>query len=254
MKKIIAIGGGEIGRPGFPVETTVIDKEIIKLTAKKNPKLLFIPTASSDSDGYIKTVEKHFGQKLKCKIDILYLIKEQLSKREIKEKILKSDIIYVGGGNTLKMMKIWKKIGIDQILIKAYEKGIVMSGLSAGSICWFKYGNSDSKKFSDPEAGLLKVKGLGIINALHCPHYNVESYREPNLKKMMKNTPGVAIAIDNCCALEIIDDKYRIIDSKSTANAYKVYWKTGKYHKEVIKKEKIFKPLREILAKYSKKV
>ncbi|MEK7097966.1 MAG: Type 1 glutamine amidotransferase-like domain-containing protein [Patescibacteria group bacterium] len=247
--KIIAIGGGEIGRPGFLVETTAIDKEIIKLSGKSNPKLLFIPTASSDSEGYVKTIEKHFGQKLKCKIDVLYLIKENLSKKEIEDKIYKSDIVYVGGGNTLKMMKIWKKTGVDQMLIKAYEKGIVMSGLSAGSICWFKYGNSDSKKFTDPNADLIRVKGLGIINALHCPHYNVEAYREPDLKKMMKKTPGIAIAMDNCCAFEIIDDEYRIITSKSTANAYKVYWKANKYYKEVIKKEKKFKLLKELLTK-----
>lgn len=248
-KKIITIGGGEIGRPGFPVETTTIDKEIIKLTGKINPKLLFIPTASSDSEGYYKTVEKHFGKKLKCKVDVLYLLKEKLSKKEIEDKILKSDIIYVGGGNTLKMMKVWKKTEVDKLLIEAYKKGIIMSGLSAGSICWFKYGNSDSKKFTDPNADLIRVKGLGIINALHCPHYNIEAYREPDLKKMMKKTAGVAIAMDNCCALEVIDDEYRVITSKSTANAYKVYWKAGKYYKDIVKKEKKFKPLKELLAK-----
>lgn len=249
MKKIIAIGGGEIGRPGFPVETTAIDKKIIKLTGKKNPKLLFIPTASLDSEGYYKTVEKHFGKKLGCKVDVLYLIKEKLSKKEIEDKIFKSDIVYVGGGNTSKMMKIWKKIGVDKMLIKAYEKGIIMSGVSAGSICWFKHGNSDSKKFTDPNADLIKVKGLGLINALHCPHYNIEAYREPDLKKMMQKTSGIAIAMDNCCALEIIDDRYRIITSKSTTNAYRVYWRAGEYYKEIIKKEKKLKPLKELLVK-----
>jgi len=64
--KIVAIGGGEIGRPGFPVETTKIDKEIIALTGKKNPRLLFIPTASSDSESYYEVVKKHFGKRLGC--------------------------------------------------------------------------------------------------------------------------------------------------------------------------------------------
>lgn len=249
MKKIIAIGGGEIGSPGYPVETTPIDKEIIKLTGKKNPKLLFIPTASSDSKDYVRTIEKHFGKRLGCKIDILYLLKNELSKKEIGDKILKSDIIYVGGGNTLKMMRIWRKTGVDKILIKAYRKGVVMSGLSAGSICWFKYGNSDSRKFTNPNANLIKVKGLGLINALHCPHYDLETYRKADLKKMMRKTPGVAIAIDNCCALEIIDDKYRIIASKKTANAYKIYWKANKYYKELVQKENDLKPLRSLLSK-----
>lgn len=249
IKKIIAIGGGEIGRPGFPVETIVIDKEIIKLTGKKNPKLLFIPTASIDSEGYYKIVEKHFGKRLGCKIDVLYLVKNILTKKEIGDKILKSDIIYVGGGNTLKMMQIWRKLGVDKILIKAYQKGVVMSGVSAGSICWFKYGNSDSRKFVNSNAGLIKVTGLGLINALHCPHYDSEAYRKVDLEKMMKKTSGIAIALDNCCALEVLDDKYRIISSKKTANAYKVYWKANKYYKEVIKKEKDLKPLSQLLSK-----
>lgn len=249
IKKIIAIGGGEIGRPGFPVETTAIDKEIIRITGKKKPKLLFIPTASSDSEGYYKTVEKHFGDRLGCRVDVLYLIKNKTSKKEIEDRILRTDIIYVGGGNTLKMMRVWKKMGVDRILIKAHEKGIVMSGLSAGSICWFKYGNSDSRKFANPDADLIKVRGLGLINGLHCPHYNIETYRKPDLKKMMKKTSGVAIAMDNCCAIEIVNNEYRIISSKKTATAYKVYWKENKYYEEVIKKDKKFKSLNELLLK-----
>ena len=82
MKKIIAIGGGEIGRPGYPIETTKIDKEIIKLTGKKNPKLLFIPTASSDSTSYFDTVKKYFGKTLKCEIDVLYLILPQIHRQK----------------------------------------------------------------------------------------------------------------------------------------------------------------------------
>ena len=249
MKKIVAIGGGEIGRPGFPIETTEIDKEIIKLTSKKNPKVLFIPTASSDSESYYKIVKKYFGDKLGCKTDVLYLIKEKITKKEIKKKILDADIIYVGGGDTLKMMKIWKKNGIDKILKEAYKKGVVLSGLSAGSICWFKWGNSDSKRFTNPKAKLIKISGLGLINALHCPHYDFEKDRKTNLKKMMKKTSGVAIALDNCCAVEIIDNKYRIISSKPSANAYKVYWKAGKYYEEIIKKEKVLNSLDSLLKK-----
>jgi dipeptidase E len=71
MKKIVAIGGGEIGKPGYPVETTKIDKEILRLTGKKSPRLLFIPTASDDSELYFETVKKHFGKRLGCTTDVL---------------------------------------------------------------------------------------------------------------------------------------------------------------------------------------
>lgn len=249
MLKIMAIGGGEIGRPGFPVETIKIDKEIINLTGKKHPKFLFIPTASSDSEEYFRVVEKHFGKRLGCRMNVLYLIRDKLSYKEVKEKILGTDIIYVGGGNTLKMMMIWRKLRVDSILRQAYKKGIVLSGLSAGSICWFRYGSSDSRKFTSSSNKLIKVSGLGIINALHCPHYNVEKNRKNDLKRMMRVTPGVALAIDNCCALEVLNNKYRIISSKKGANAYKVFWKAGKYYEELIKQTKEFKSLNEILLK-----
>jgi len=174
MQKIVAIGGGEIGRPGFPIETTSIDKEIISLSGKEKPKLLFIPTASSDSESYFEVVKKHFGKRLGCAVDVLYLLKNKHPKGEIEKKILNSDIIYVGGGNTLKMMKTWRKLGVDTILLKAYKKGIVLSGVSAGAICWFSFGNSDSLLFSKRNAPMIKVRGLGFINLLFCPHYDVE--------------------------------------------------------------------------------
>ncbi|MCK5061315.1 Type 1 glutamine amidotransferase-like domain-containing protein [Candidatus Parcubacteria bacterium] len=254
MGKIIALGGGEIGKlhenGGFyPVETTPIDKEIIIQTGKKNPKLLFIPTASSDFKGYFEVVKKHFS-KLGCKIDVLYLIKEKLSKKQIEDKILSTDIIYVGGGNTLKMMTLWRKLGVDKILKKAHKRGIVLSGLSAGSICWFKCGNSDSRKFTSGSNQLIKVTDLGLIEALHCPHYDTEAHRQKDLKRMMKTTSKiVSIAIENCCAIEIIDNNYRILKSKPDAKAYKIYWKQGKYFKEEIPSKKEFENLNDLLKK-----
>ena len=249
MKKIIAIGGGEIGRPGFPRETTAIDKEIIRLSKKKHPTLLFIPTASGDSGSYYKTVKNHFGKKLGCKTDVLYLIREKLSHRDIEAKILSADIIYVGGGNTFRMMKIWRKCGVDKLLRQAYERGIVLSGLSAGAICWFKYGNSDSRKMKNPKADLIKVSGLNFISGLLCPHYHSEKDRKQSLKRMMGKTSGISIALDNCSAIEIINDTYRIITSKPKAKAYRVFGKGGKYIEEEIEQRKDFSKVSNLLIK-----
>lgn len=249
--RIVAIGGGEISRSGFPVETTAIDQEIIKLTKKEQPSLLFIPTASSDAESYIEVVHEHFGQRLSCKVDVLYLVNpdQRLTTEEIEEKILNTDIIYVGGGNTLKMMTLWRQLGIDQLLKKADQKGVVLSGLSAGAICWFEYGSSDSQRFEDPTADLTKVEGLGLIPALYCPHYDVEKDRRKDLKKMMKTSSGIALAFDNCCAIEIVDDQYRIITSKPGAQAYKVYWQQGEFYEEVIEQTQNFNPLGQLLTK-----
>ncbi|MCA9460353.1 MAG: Type 1 glutamine amidotransferase-like domain-containing protein, partial [Nanoarchaeota archaeon] len=136
--KLMIIGGGETFE-----DNTKINKRILEMTNKNLPKILFIPTASCDAFAYWENFEKHFN-KLGGKSDVLFLIKEKPTKKEIENKILNSDAIYIGGGNTLMMMKLWRKLGIDKLLLKAYKKGIVLSGLSAGSICWFKYGTSDS--------------------------------------------------------------------------------------------------------------
>jgi len=240
MGKIVAIGGGEIGRPGYPVETTKIDKEIIRLSGKKRPRLLFIPTASGDAEGYVKSVEKHFGQRLGCKVDALLLVKTQPSKKEIRDKIFSADIIYVGGGNTLKMMNRWRQLGVDKLLKQAYRKNIVLAGLSAGATCWFRHGLSDSRKFKNKTADFIRVSGLGLIDALCCPHYDSEKTRPAALRKMMKRTVGVAIALEDCAALEVVDGRYRIIASKRGKKGCKIYWKGKKYHQESIGETKFF--------------
>ena len=101
-RAIVAIGGGDIRTRG----TAAIDREIIRLSKKKHPKLLFIPTASYDSERYCKHIQEYFGKFLKCKTDALFLMRDRPSRQGIRAKILSADIIYVGGGNTLLMMRV----------------------------------------------------------------------------------------------------------------------------------------------------
>ena len=244
MKTIVAIGGGETFE-----DNTIINKRIVELSKKSKPNLLFLPTASGDSTEYFDQLNEHFSQ-LGCNCDVLYLISEKPTQETIVEKISNSDIIYVGGGNTFRMMKVWKKKGVDVLLREAYEQEKVLCGLSAGSICWFKYGNSDSRKFNNPEAGLIKVTGLNLIQALHCPHYDSEDDRKPDLKKMMRKTYGVvAIALEDCCAMEVLDDQYRIISARENARAYKVFWKGEDFFEEVIEQTERHQFLNELLSK-----
>jgi len=247
--KIVALGGGEIGRAGFSVETLEVDQEILRLTGKKRPKLLFIPTASSDSQGYVEDIRKHFGSTLGCAVDVLYLLNGKTNVKSVETQILGSDIVYVGGGNTLKMMKIWRRKGINEILKRAAGEGIILSGVSAGGICWFQYGSSDSWRFKNPKANLIRVTGLNFIPAIFCPHYNSQKDRNIHIKNLLKRTPGTGIAVDTQCAIEIIDGEYRIIAAKKEANAYKLYWKKGQYFEELIQKEGKMQPLSLILEK-----
>lgn len=247
IMKIVAIGGGEIGRPGYQIETEKIDREIIRLAEKKHPKVLFLPTASGDSHLYWGTFQKYYGQKLGCKTDVLYLFDHNSSSKQIREKILCSDIIYVGGGNTLRMLKRWRRLGVDKILEEAGKKGVILSGLSAGAICWFEYGNSDSRKFGLKKSKkLVKVRGTGFLPNMACPHYDVEKSRRHSLRKMIKENGGLSIALENCSALEIVDDRYRIITSSKNANAYRLYRHNGKVVEEELPNDRKFRSLEEL--------
>jgi len=246
MNKIVAIGGGELKE----LETLPIDKEIVSLTGKRNPRALFIPTASNDAEGYWKTFQEVYGKKLGCTPNVLYLIREKPTRNEIEDKILNADLIYVGGGNTLKLLKIWKKVGVDRVLKQAYENGIVISGLSAGAICWFKYGCSDARRFSRPEdTTFMRVSGLNLINLTVSPHHIREKNRDDGLIKLMKHTSGVAIALDDNSALEIVGDTYRIINSQKEAGAKKVYYLKGKPYQDKIEIKREYHPLSDLVKK-----
>jgi dipeptidase E len=238
-KAIVAIGGGDIRTRG----TAAIDREIIRLSGKKNPKVLFIPTASSDSERYWQRIPKYFGKFLKCKTDVLFLIKEKLSKAQIAAKIRWADIIYVGGGNTLLMMRVWRRLGVDKLLKSAYESGTVLSGISAGSICWFDSGHSDSMSFYNPRKWkYINVRGLGLIKGIHCPHYNGMTRgipRRKDFRDLIRRTGGTGIAIENNCAIVFLDGRIsKVIRSKSYARAYNVYKSGGDVISEQIREKK----------------
>ena len=247
--KIVAIGGGEIGRPNkeggrYLIETREIDREIVRLSGKAHPKALFLPTASGDSPGYFTTFQRYYGGQLGCKTDVLYLIKNRPSKEETREKILSSDIIYVGGGNTLRMLKLWRRLGVDKILEEAGNKGIVLSGLSAGDICWFDYANSASMRFGpEKKFKMIMLKGLGFIPLMSCPHYDVEKNRHSSLRKMVQKIGRTSIALENCAAIEIVDTQYRIVTSLKTAKAYRVYKKNNKVIEEELPRDGKFRKL-----------
>ncbi len=233
---IVAIGGGEIGQ----LETLKIDQEIVALTGKKHPKLLFIPTASSDAAGYVQVIENMYGKKLGCVFDSLLLLREKPSKNEIEAKIRAADIIYVGGGNTLKMMNLWRRLGVDSLLKSAYERGTVMCGISAGAICWFESGHSDSMSFYHPEDWqYIRVTGTKLLQGICCPHFDGETRgikRRKSFSEMISTFGGHGLAIDNRAAIIFCNDTYKIISAKEGAKVYSLFKKN---------KQVVVKPIEE---------
>ena len=169
-RNIIAIGGGGFGaNPG----QGIIEAYILKQTKKKKPKICFIPTATGDNEAYKVNYYSTFT-KLDCEPSHLYFFKRTHS---LKKLILNQDAIFVGGGNTKSMLAVWKDWGLDKILRTAYRNGVVMSGVSAGAICWFQQGVTDSWS-SD-----LKIMScLNFVKGTCCPHYDEEPKENLQLK------------------------------------------------------------------------
>ena len=129
-------------------------------------------------------------------------------------------------------MRLWRRLGVDKLLISAYENGTVLSGISAGAICWFDSGHSDSMSFYNPRKWkYINVRGLGLIHGIHCPHYNSMTRgipRRKHFRDMIGRTGSLGIAIENNCAMRLIDGRfYKVIASKSYSQAYRLY-KSGR--------------------------
>jgi dipeptidase E len=223
---IIAIGGGEV----YNHETYAIDQFIVASSNIDNPNLLFIPTASGDAQSYVEVISDLYTS-LGCTVDSLLLCEGTTTSEEAKSKIEKADIIYVGGGNTEYMMDVWREYSVDRYLLDAYQDNKVLSGLSAGSICWFVAGHSDSEFVAEEENPTFKwVKGLGIIPYLHCPHYDEESRKD--FEDLYIGQTTDAIAIENQVAIVWQDGEMRVIKANPEKNAYRLSWSENGLVKE----------------------
>lgn len=177
MKKgrIAAMGGG-----GFSMEprNLRLDTWLLALTGQKRPRVLFVPTASGDSVRYIARFQRAFA-KHACVPSHLELFRRKPV--DLEDIILSQHLVYVGGGNTANMLAVWRLHGVDRILREAWSRGILLCGPSAGAICWFDSGVTDS--FG---CGLQPLEGgLGLVSGSFCPHYDGEAERRPTYRKLV---------------------------------------------------------------------
>lgn len=149
--------------------------------------------------------------------------------------ILNFEIIYVGGGNTFNMLAIWKAWSLDTILVEAWKKGIILCGISAGSICWFEQGLTDS--FSSTE--YREMDCLGLIKGSNCPHYNNEKGRRETYKDLIKTKVlKSGIDVDDCAALHYVNGELKKnISSKKEAKAYDVFLHNNEISEKIISPE-----------------
>lgn len=218
--KLMLIGGGDIGRADTKYETGAIDEEIVKMTKKEDPNFLFISLASSFGDSYYKII-KDIYKNLGCKTG--KISNKTLSHMEVVEqKIKEADIIYIGGGDTVKLVNVLKETGMDKMLKESLDNNTVLAGMSAGAIAYLKYGLSDVEIMNNISNNYIKVEGLGFLDYMFVPHFSSDPKKKIDLEGVLKENNDIkAYCLDNCAALKIEDDKISVIKSKSDAKCYK---------------------------------
>lgn len=202
--KIVALGGGTVD------ETSAVDRFIVEFSGKERPRFLFLPTASGDSGHYINSVKRSYKH-LGCSADALCLVRAEYAPDELERRVEAADIIYVGGGDTLRMFSVWERTGMLPLLRRAAERGAVMCGVSAGAMCWFSQGYSDCdfhrSEIASPTFRL--IDGFGFIPAVCCPHYDEDRRDEFDRDCAKYSLPG--IALENGAALVRSEDEYTVI-------------------------------------------
>ncbi len=209
-RHIVGLGGG-----GDTEEQTLrLYEYVLALTGKSKPKVLYVPTAVMESpDGVVGFYELFRGR-----AERNHLLTFPWPPADLRDLILSQDAVCVSGGNTANMLAIWKVHGIDALLREAWENGIVLWGASAGMICWFEAGVTDS--FGPKLAGL---DCLGLLPGSACPHYDGEEQRRPRYRELIGAGLPEGIAADDGVGLHYAGTELvEIVTCRPGAAAYRV--------------------------------
>jgi dipeptidase E len=222
---IAALGGG-----GFSMEpdNPLLDRFILGLAKRHKPRVCFVPTASGDSDNYIASFYRSFPA-AKCIPSHLPFFRGNIP--ALSEFLCAQDVIYVGGGNTANMLAVWRVHGMNKALGIARRAGVILCGVSAGALCWFEDGITDS--FGRRLSAMRD--GLGFLKGGFCPHYDGEHERRPALHRAVRSGFVPTLAADDGVALHFVNSRLvEAVSSRPKARAYRVCLVHGKVVEEPI--------------------
>jgi peptidase E len=212
MRQLVLLGGG-----GFSQEKNrALDRHFLAQTGKKRPRVLFIGTASGDAESYRYKFYEAMAE-LPCRATHLSLFAPPSA--DLASFVDRHDAIFVGGGNTRSLLALWREWGLDAILRRAYRRGTVIGGVSAGMIAWFDWGVTDSIP-----GALTPLACLGWLPGSACPHYDSETERRPTYRRLVESgaIPG-GFAVDDGVALHFVDGAlHDIVSARPSARAYLV--------------------------------
>lgn len=183
LKRIVAMGGG-----GFMMEDgpSLLDEYVVGLARSKTPKICFIATASGDAEKHLDNFYAGFAR-FHAELSHLAFFRKALPGAiafdRIEERLAEQDIVYVGGGNTRSMLAVWREWGVPQALRNAYQRGTVLAGVSAGAICWFEWGASDS---GSPGMRSGALRCLGFLKGSCSPHWGGEAHRRRDFHALVR--------------------------------------------------------------------
>ena len=208
---------------------TPIDRFIARLTGRDRPKLCFISTPSGDS---VEMIDKFYAtfESLGCEASHLAFFRKpfraSLPLANFAQPLLNQDAIFVGGGNTRSALAVWREWGLDRALAEAWRRGILLSGMSAGAMCWFEEGLTDSYW----GAGLKPLQCLGLLSGGCCVHYSSEPERRVRLhREVTDGVPGPRVAIDDGAAILYSNTAVQeVVTWQPGARAYHVVGERGK--------------------------
>ena len=228
MKRVfVSIGGGELrNKTTASIDGYVASLAKSRITDGHRGYALFFPTASHDSNPYFNSFRKTYTSLFDMKSDVAILTKGLMTLEHVAEKIAKADVIYVGGGDTLYLMQVWRETGVDKLVWDAYCRGAVLAGLSAGAICWFEDIYTDSLV----EGEYAPYKGLGKIKGAATPHYDTRP--EFDAVAAAEKYP-LSYAIEDNAAV-VFEDEVPIGALSAGGNAYRMTFDEGKIRKEKI--------------------
>ncbi|MGP6157952.1 MAG: Type 1 glutamine amidotransferase-like domain-containing protein [Vulcanimicrobiaceae bacterium] len=193
-----------------------LERYILEASGKPRPRVCFVPTASGDDVAYVARFYEAYTH-LDCSLDVLRFFRR--TPAELAAYLFSFDVVHVGGGNTRSMLAVWRHWGFEEILREAWERGILLCGSSAGAICWFDEGVTDSV------AGELTAMAcLGFAAGSYCPHYDGEAERRPTYQRMVANG-GVApgYACDDGVGLHLQGTElHAAVSARPNARAYRL--------------------------------
>jgi peptidase E len=212
-RQIVAFGGG-----GFSMErgNPLLDDYVLGLTDAERPRVCFLPTASGDADHYVVRFYRAFDS-ARCEPSHVSLFRRDGGAADIHEHILSSDLVYVGGGSVVSLLGAWRAHGLDTTLRLAWERGTIMCGVSAGSLCWFA---SALTAFNgDPQL----VDGLGLLPFSNCVHFDCERDREDAFRRHLLEGMCGGYAAEDGAALHFTNKRLScVVSSRAKARAYRM--------------------------------